>query len=501
METHSLMDVNDFGSVDAESDELLKDCFETHPAFQQVLAGRKFLVLGRKGSGKTAIYKKLLSVREHDMFCVGHVFSDYPWAYHDLQVVESAADQERYLHSWRYLILLSLSKILLNFDASQPWSNEAENALAKVENFVVDTYGVRDPDITEIFHPGKRLRRLRGLKVDLKVLSAESGGDELAMAHLPKVFQDVNRSLQQLVLASLNPRNSYFVCFDQLDIGFQPNSAEYKLRLIGLLLAARDFVNAARENGSNLKVLVFLRSDIYHKSLMFEDKNKITETYKVEIEWDQSDQGPTLKSLMERRFAQVLGISSAGNWGTVFDESSQMRGHQDKYQHILDRTFRRPRDIIKFCNSILKTYQERRHSGAESRAQFTNEDVNLARREYSDYLRNELIDEVHKYIPDYPIYLEILRQIGYQLFTLDDFRIAYEAWRARLNAATDPEEILERLFEFSIVGFYRAGGSGYGGSEYVYKYIDQRAEFNRSAEKFRVHWGLVDSLGLKQYRL
>jgi hypothetical protein len=335
--------------------------------------------------------------------------------------------------------------------------------------------------------------------VDLKFLSAETGNDELAMTNLPKVFQDVNRSLQQLVLTSLNPENRYYVCFDQLDIGFQPHSSEYRLRLIGLLLAARDFINAARENGSKLKVLVFLRSDIYHKSLMFEDKNKITETYKVEIEWDQSSQGPTLKSLMERRFARVLEVPLCDNWQVVFDESMEMRGHQSKYQHILDRTFRRPRDIIKFSNSILTKYRERHLSGSEAKAQFTNEDVSLARTEYSDYLRNELIDEIHKYNPDYGIYFEMLRQIGYQLFTLDDFREAYEAWSGRLTANVQPEEIVERLFDFSVVGFYRAGGSGYGGSEYVYKYVDQRVEFNRSAEKFRVHWGLVECLGLRQY--
>ena len=190
----------------------------------------------------------------------------------------SAAQQERYLHSWRYLILLSLSKILLNYDNSQPWSETAAEALSKVEAFVVDTYGSRDPDITEVFHPGKRLRHLKSLNIDLKFLKLEAGHDEMSMQSLPQVFQDVNKSLQSLILSSLNPKNRYYVAFDQLDIGFQPTSDEYKQRLIGLILAARDFANAAQEIGCFLKVLVFLRSDIYQQSLLFEDKNKITDT-------------------------------------------------------------------------------------------------------------------------------------------------------------------------------------------------------------------------------
>lgn len=495
----SLIDIADFGAIDAESDELLNDCFEVHPAFREALEGRKFLVLGRKGSGKTAMYKKLMSERKPDLFCVGHEFSDYPWSYHDLQVVPSAAEQERYLHSWRYLILLSLSKILLNFDSSQPWSEPAVESLAKIERFVIDTYGSRDPDIIEVFHPGKRLRRLKGLKVDLKIVSAETGLDELAMESLPKVFQDVNRSLQALALDCLNPNNRYFVCFDQLDIGFQPNSQDYKLRLIGLLLAARDLSNAARERDCKLKVLVFLRSDIYHNSLMFEDKNKITDTYKIEIEWDHQENGPTLRSLMERRFGRLLDIPAGGSWEVVFDEKNEMRGHQNKYQHILDRTFRRPRDIIKFSNAILGTHKERTGGETNPGNQFTNEDVNKAHELYSDYLRNELVDEIHKYLPDFVNYFEMLREVGYQIFETEQFQSAYESWADRLESHLAPDEILERLYEFSVIGFYRAGGSGYGGSEYVYKYIDQRAQFNRSAPRFRVHWGLIDSLSLKQY--
>ena len=113
---NELNSINDFGAIDAESDDLLARCFESHPAYLETLNGRRFLVLGRKGAGKTAIYKKILLLHDPVIFSIGHSFADYPWHYHDAQVVPSAAEQERYLHSWKYLILLSLSKILLNFD-------------------------------------------------------------------------------------------------------------------------------------------------------------------------------------------------------------------------------------------------------------------------------------------------------------------------------------------------------------------------------------------------
>jgi len=52
-----LLDVETFGAVDADTDTLLDQCFEDHEAYQDALHFRRFLLLGRKGSGKTAIFK------------------------------------------------------------------------------------------------------------------------------------------------------------------------------------------------------------------------------------------------------------------------------------------------------------------------------------------------------------------------------------------------------------------------------------------------------------
>ncbi len=73
-----LKTVDSFGGIDADADELLDDSFQDHEAYVAAKEHRGFLIIGRKGSGKTAIFRKLITTRSHDVFSFGHTFSDYP---------------------------------------------------------------------------------------------------------------------------------------------------------------------------------------------------------------------------------------------------------------------------------------------------------------------------------------------------------------------------------------------------------------------------------------
>jgi hypothetical protein len=497
-----LSQVESFGAIDADNDDILIDCFEDHEAFIELLAFKKFLIVGRKGSGKTAIFKKLLTTRESNLFCFGHTFSDYPWHHHDKQARMGIPDYDKYTHSWKYLILLTLSKIILNQDQSLPFDEQSMENLLKVERFVVDTYGTRDPDITQIFTPTKRLKLKPTFQIDFEILKAGISPESYPMEELPTIIQEVNKNLTTYVLSCLNPENRYYICFDQLDLGFDPENAEYSNRLIGLLLACRDLNLTAREENKKLFIGIFLRDDIYDY-LHFEDKNKITENFLSRIEWDTPRTQKTLKGLMEKRFTKLLGESPDEKikWEDVFDETKEMTGRQKKYQHLIDRTCLRPRDIIKFCNQILSQYRLRieEEKNQVSNSKFDNIDINKAKTEYSNYFLNELDDEIHKHIPHYKDYLEISKALGILQFGKDDYIKAFEQKRTLFSPEKDPIEILRELFSFSIVGYYKVGGKGYGGSEYIYKYKDPRAQFDESAQIFRLHPGLMDVLGLKKF--
>ncbi len=481
-----LKHVENFGAIDADADALLRDCFQDHPAYVAARDRERFLVLGRKGSGKTAIFKKLITERTSDTFSFGHTFDDYPWEHHDLQAQMGVPEERRYIHSWRYLILLGLAKLLLNQDQTQPWDEASFRSIQALEDFVVDSYGSRDPDVRQLFSP-ERVLRLRG---SLKIPFLELSGERLRVKELPGHIQEVNRVMQNHVLAALNPANSYFVCFDQLDLGFTTTDPAYAQRLTGLIIAARDLFVASRHQGKQLNPVVFLRDDIYEQ-LQFEDKNKVTENFTTNVVWAQDGGELTLRRLMESRFRIAIGTEAAVGWEEIFDESREMPGRQTKYQHICNRTFLRPRDMIKFCNEVLMSFK--RDSGLAIK--FENSAVHAARDRYSDYLLAELDDEIAKHVPKYREYLEVLKQIGSIQFSLAEFTATWAD--ASDLSGIEASDGLRDLFEFSVVGYLKPGGRG-GGSEYVWRYRDPRARFNDASETYRVHAGFKEALDLSR---
>lgn len=476
--------VQSFGGIDADADELLKTCFQDHDSYRTVRAMSAYLVLGRKGSGKTAIYKKLITSNEPNVLSFGHTFDDYPWHHHDLQASTGVPEERRYVHSWKYLILMGLTKVLLNSDHTQPWDDDSYASMGVLEDFVVDSYGSRDPDIHQLFSPEKELKLRAGL--DFKIFHVE--GETVRVKDLPPHVQEVNAAIAKHVLRALNPSVDYFVCFDQLDLGFTVTDPRYAQRLIGLLIAARDLFVTARDAGKRLNPVVFLRDDI-HQDLQFEDKNKITENFATWINWSEESSGLTLKDMMERRFSELLGTDEEPSvaWDDVFDETKAMPGRQLKYSHIVDRTLLRPRDMIKFCNEVLSAYKSDGLTGP-----IPNEPIHQARENYSNYLLNEIDDEIAKHVPSYKEYLEVIKTIGAEKF---EKQVFVDSYKQRGGFVDTPEQALSDLFAFSIISYLKPGGRG-GGSEYVWRYKDSRARFDPLADSYRVHPGFKEVLGL-----
>lgn len=313
-------------------------------------------------------------------------------------------------------------------------------------------------------------------------------------------LSEYNRKFHEILLKILQSfDNEIIIAFDELDLAYDINDNEYKNRLIGLLLTTYNFFQIYREK---IKIFVFLRSDIFNM-LDFQDKNKIKDNMVEFLDWDPTSVSSklSLKKLIANRIAYMTNDKSDNFervWNEVFD-NAKIGNNKLKWNFIIDRTFLRPRDVIKFINLALDEAKNRLLTEPETVDKINNNDIHTMRSKYSTYLFEELKDEISGKYPNYNLYFDILRSIHTMNFSRDTFEKHFKLIPNKKKQGETVDSILEKLYEFSVIGFYKAGG-GYGGSEYRFQYKSDYQAFNSQATTFQVHAGFKEYLELVENR-
>jgi len=478
----TLRGITSFGEIATEDDPVL-DYFLTTDAVRDIESGKILLVLGRKGSGKTALVRHFTETQPTTH---GQPLSlrNYPWTTHAALVDKGASETEAYVASWRLLIAIRLASMV-----SERGSSRYTDTLEGLRKFLLENFGTIKPETKSILSRPKL--KVVGLSVSPQVggfsLGSITFGDPakekvlgLELDSLANsILIDVSTAVTELGIQNLH------LHFDELDQGLDVLDETKKRMLIGLILAARD-IKRSTESRANISPVVYLRTDIWEQ-VSFSDKNKITRGSAIRLAWNEA----TLKDLIEARLSSKLGISV--KWSDI-EDSGKMRGSQGKLEHMLSRTLLRPRDVIQFLNEALKVAQAR----FDEPLVFINDDFNTCRQEYSEYLKDELADEIDPHWPDWRDGLRACSKTETITFQKDEFLKNYKKIKAAKNPL-DGDAALEQLYRFSIVGYLRPSGGG--GSSWSFRYSDENAGWDVTASRLKVHIGLKEHAQLKEERV
>jgi len=483
MSIPTLRDLSSFGDVAAEDDAVL-DYFLTTDAVNQISGNRTFLVLGRKGSGKNALVRHFSEGSNQQGHARSLSLRGYPWNVHATRIDAGASPIEAYVASWKYLIVAQFASLVLSRTP-----NASDSHAKALKSFLEENYGGVEPKLSVILRPEKL--RLSQFSFEPEIL-----GNKLGSVALERKDKDNKLGLELDALSSSMLTSVLAVAdntgvaaltlhFDELDQGLSTLDEERSRMLVGLILAAR----AIRLESRSAKVLVnpviYLRSDLWDE-LEFSDKNKLSQTLALTLEWDHE----SLQALVDTRIQARLG--KGVTWDSIANPSL-MRGSQTKMNHVLARTFLRPRDVIRFLNSALGEAMKR---DAEPLV-FENEDIVNARQSYSAYLKAELDDEILAHWRYWEEALQACSAISKLTFDRAEFVTQYEKRRSSKNRV-GPDEALRLLYSFSVLGYERR--SGYGGSSWPFQYTDPEAGWDPTASRFKVHLGLKEYAKLSEER-
>lgn len=473
--------IGTFGDVAAEQDTSMLSYFLRTDAVNKIASGNTVVVIGRKGSGKTAL-AKYFSEPGQGYISESLSLRDYPWSIHQKRRNLGASEIESYVSSWRYLMAVRTIVLLLEHGGRKIVFDSQKSAY----QFLTDNYGGINPSLQDILRP-KKLRLTKGsFRPSVMGNAIGEVGFDTDTGSIEPEIDALTDSIVECALTMMSQLgvSKVLLHFDELDQGLSAVDEQYEMMLVGLVLASRLYRSSNRDEQGIFPV-AYLRTDIWDE-FRFSDKNKISQSSAVLLEWDTD----TLKSLINERIRVKIG--SQYSWDDL-DDGYLMRGSQSKWSHIISRTFLRPRDVIQFLNCALSISLGRN----EESDVFDNEDIQLAREPYSRYLKQELDDELGPHWDKWAEALQACSEISTITFSRDVFVEAYERRKSKKNFV-DSDDALELLYQFSVVGYRR--GIGKGGSGWVFQYSDPHAGYDNGASLLKVHLGLKEYAKLREER-
>ncbi|KRC20173.1 P-loop ATPase, Sll1717 family [Acidovorax sp. Root219] len=507
----SILDWIEFGTVAAERDALLSSYFFDNGVLDKVSGSpTSFLVLGRKGAGKTAVFRHFTANSgkfvKAPHLTVALSFDDYNWNIHSLLSDNTKAESLRYKHSWRFVILV---QSLLAIDGWYESSGLSRpKPIANAMKLVKKIYGDAIPGLLAVV--GAKLLSIAKLKLpsaglDLSTdgvegLAADVGevsfdevkGDDSLRAKLSENIDNLISSLDRALSSTRGSWPTVFICFDRVDEAWDADSFDLSRKVIAGLVSASDSVNS--QYGGMLRPIVFLREDIF-ETLSLNDKNKLREDCGALLHWNRE----TISHLIMRRvnyFASARGALPVAEIDALFDRSEMRQGLKPS-KYLLRRTMMRPRDLISLLNKTVQTMKE------EAKDPFSDEVTSYplleceaiyrAEPAYSEWLKEELLDEWKVQRPIIEKLFQALQHNGSTNFVREDL----ERELKKIDQSIEPSSLSEHLkflFENSVIGF-RLGTN----QEWKFKCFYPTQGFVES-EEYKVHDGLVRGLNLTESR-
>lgn len=452
--------------------------FYNYKEVQTILDNERCYVIGRKGTGKTAICNYIVKQNAFNVFSERLSFKNFPFnELYSLTNVKFTATNQ-YITLWKYLIYSTVCKLMVT---NQSIDHSVRDQLSKM---------YPQNDIKQL---SRKVSEWTSLEFGASVLGyggnlkAERQPIEKQIPWIDKV--DV---IEDIIIRYCD-KSKYYIVFDELDEDYRDvsnneESIQYKNLLTSLFKAVQDVKCIFADADLDIMPVVFLRDDIY-ALLNDSDKNKWSDL-KIELEWNEEK----IKSMLAYRISQdnnpekgVMSFTEA--WDCVFKRGSIAYGNEQSktmstFDFITRSTQLRPRDFIKYIQACCEISLEKNETYV------SQETIKYVDRAFSNYLRNEITDEVYPLIPEIDNVFQVISNIRKQKFTFEEFSKEYLKY---VELGTIMQKninfVLDTLFNFSVIG----NENKYQTGRHYFKYLHTNMTYNIN-EKIVLHRGLLKSL-------
>lgn len=385
----------EFGLADANKEftrnpEIFENAFcDRRGVIDKLINKYEFLLVGRKGVGKSAYSAKIQSISnkiDNEIYAEVMNLSDFEFGTFSKTSIESdITGTQKYKSSWDFILLLNIYKIL--FNNLEITENEDINKII----FLLDKVGFSldneyKSDVT-------RLSKFKlGIGVaffdaELERLYNTNPGSYLERLSIitEKMFKGLNKVV-------LNDRRLVLI-IDGLDdiLRFRKN----KMEIVASLIRSVDYINdKTLQYNQKIKIIVLIREDII-SMVNDPDLNKIIQDSSINLSW--YNRLEDLKEIVNLRFA-LSGLTienSISQWDNMFPK--KIKG-KTSWNYIIEYTLYKPRDILQFLKYCQIEYPNNEY------LTFC-ETQNVLKKFSHNYFIEEMKNELSGFIDEELIYL------------------------------------------------------------------------------------------------
>ena len=397
-----ILDQINFGDVDAKN-EILKQSRSGERLFfdsysipdsvkiSEFVTGRKYFILGLKGTGKTALLRYISDLVEKESNLSELILFKSHISEEDRQNLSSGAGFEiistedasafiqDFKEAWKWMIYQRLASLL----KSAEYSCDAATAFFKVT-------GVAERTVFTTF--GSLLSRIRSgsvrLSGDALGIAAELGVQiETATENKSASISDLNRTCHAL-LRRINLSGPVYLFFDELELFHQTTEQfDRDRRIIRDLIYTISHLNAeSAEAGLKVYLISALRTEVLHSVLeLGHEIGRDVDDFGVSLDWSGGRDAPDhpLLTLIGKKISASTSTPLEEVWAKFFPRKIN---NQVYYKYILNSSYYRPRDIVR----LLRVAREYR----KTTEKFTTEHFDRTSTEYSKQTWLEITEEL-----------------------------------------------------------------------------------------------------------
>ena len=470
----------EFGMAAAESERsekphlLLEAFMDSYHYIDQITSGSKFIVLGSKGSGKSAIASRieLLSEKDKSMFVNLNFLSNFPYNSFSGIFQKREAPETIYPDTWTFILILSFMN---SFQRDSTISSNNRDEYANIQKVLKQLNLLTGSDLVEIVKKTSQ----RDLKFEIPELFhfEQTKTSETRPPNLSILFEHVRNCFY-----NLKGEKKHFIIIDGLDDVLTKRTKQYD-SLAALILASDRLNQEIRKRNIPAKVVILSRTDLFER-LPGPNKNKIRQDSAIELDWYQTIRDPENSNLV--KLANLRAKLSIRREVNIFTECLPVMLYPDEstVKVMLNYTRHLPRDLIQLLNNIKKHCKY---------GNVTKDNILEGLRTYStDYFVPEIKDELTGYFnnEDVDTMFDLISSLRNDQFSYSEL-----SWAAKNNEkfeSLDLNNILKALFDCSAIGNIATMRDG--STHLFFKYRNRQANINLN-DTIKIHRALSKGLG------